>query len=269
MTFGCRAKVAGIRGDIPGLYEIMSAGRVTLPGITFRGVHRNNNSTYGRGTMKRALPSLSALALLAILSSSASAALVAHYAFVNGSGAFNSQQFPGYSASTITETGFTSVNSTTNSPAGTSARAITLDQLGTTFGPDYYEFTIQTNPAGGTLNLGLLSFAYNASGTGSTVQSGYQVHYDDLSDGAGFQELYTTPITNGTNDLTATIDLSAPAFDNLTSGITFRIYVADGGSDNNGSSVRIDDIMVDTVPEPSGAMLGLIGLGGFLLRRRR
>lgn len=218
--------------------------------------------------MKRALSSIAALASLAILSSSASAALVAHYTFVSGS--FASTAFSGYTASTITENGFTSVSTNTSPPGAGVARAITLDQLGADFGPsDYYEFTINTNPAGGTLNLGLLSFAYNASGTGSTVQSRYQVHYDDLSDAAGFQELSTTPSTNGTTDLTATIDLSSPAFDNLTNGITFRIYVADGGSDNIGSSARIDDIMVDTVPEPSGALFGVIGLGGFLLRRRR
>ena len=217
--------------------------------------------------MKRALPSLSALALLAILPSSASAALVAHYTFTSGS--FASTVFPGYTASTITENGFISVNTTTSAPGSGAARAITLEQLGTTFGPDYYEFTIQTNPAGGPLNLGLLSFAYNASGSGTAVQSRYQVHYDDLSDGSGFQELYTSDFTNSTTKLTATVDLSSPAFDNLTNGITFRIYVADGGSDNTGSSVRIDDIMVDTVPEPGAAMLGLIGLGGFLLRRRR
>lgn len=217
--------------------------------------------------MKRALSSIAALAFLAILPSSASAALVAHYTFTSGS--FASTAFSGYSASTITETGFTSVNTTTSAPGAGAARAITLDQLGTTFGPDYYEFTIQTSPAGGTLNLGQLSFAYNASGSGATVQSRYQVHYDDLSDGAGFQELYTSPLTNSTTDLTATVDLSAPAFDNLTGGITFRIYVADGSSDSNGSSSRIDDIMVDTVPEPSGALFGLIGLGGFMLRRRR
>lgn len=219
--------------------------------------------------MKRALSSLSALAFLPILPSSASAALVAHYAFVNGSGAFNSQQFPGYSASTITETGFTSVNSTSNPPAGTSARAITLDQIGTTFGPDYYEFTIHTNPTGGTLDLGQLSFAYNTSGGGTGVASRYQVHYDDLSDGAGFQELYTSPFTNGANDLTAIVDLSSPAFNNLTNGITFRIYVADSGYTESGVSVRIDDIMVDTIPEPSGVLFGLIALGGFLSRRRR
>ena len=224
---------------------------------------------YRPKTMKRALPSISAMALLAILPSSASAALVAHYAFVNGSGAFNSVQFTGYTASTITEVGFTSVNSTSNPPAGTSARAITLDQIGSTFGEDYYQFTITTNPTGGTLNLGQLSFAYNTSGSGVGVASRYQVHYDDLSDAAGFQEIYTSPFTNGTTDLTAIVDLSAPAFDNLTNGITFRIYVADSGYLTNDVGVRIDDIMVDTVPEPSGAMLGLVGLGGFFLRRRR
>ncbi|WAC20072.1 hypothetical protein OVA24_01605 [Luteolibacter sp. SL250] len=210
---------------------------------------------------------LRVFALAAFLPASASAAIVAHYTFTNGS--FASTAFAGYSATTITETGFTSVNTSTNVPGNGAARAITLDQIGTTFGPDYYEFTVNTNPTGGTLSLGQLRFAYNASGGGTGVPSSYQVHYNDLSGTAGFQNIYTSAVTQGTTDLTALVDLSGAAFQNLTSGITFRIYVADTGNDNNGVSVRIDDIIVDTVPEPGAALLGLASLGGFLVRRRR
>ncbi|HVJ46690.1 MAG TPA: hypothetical protein VM511_09920 [Luteolibacter sp.] len=217
--------------------------------------------------MIKTLPAITLLA--ALLSSPAGAVVVAQYTFTSGS--FTSSDSDANSAAgTITETGFTSTNTTTNAPIpGSATRAITLDQIDDTFTTDhYYQFTI--TPTSGTLNLGQLTFLYNTSAAGATNNSAYRLRYSDLSGPVGlFIDLGTTAYATGTTPLTGSFDLSSAAFDNLSSGITFRIDVIDSGSASSGASVRIDNIIVDTVPEPGIALLGVMGAFALIHRRKR
>ena len=88
--------------------------------------------------------------------------------------------------------------------------------------------------------------------------------------------------TGGTSDL-ANFGDSLDDFD-LTSGVDFNLAaplyrlnirsdaVGIGGffsSDNANAGIRFDNVVLDVIPEPTTAALGMIALGGLCLRRRR
>ena len=69
-----------------------------------------------------------------------------------------------------------------------------------------------------------------------------------------------------------TIDVSGAEFQNITD-VTFRLYgfaINDPNPANNNNIFRLDNIQIEAtvVPEPSSALLGLLGVFGLLLRRR-
>ena len=69
-----------------------------------------------------------------------------------------------------------------------------------------------------------------------------------------------------------TIDVSGPEFQNINS-VTFRIYgfaINDPNPANTANIYRLDNIQLEAtvIPEPSTALLGLLGAFGLLSRRR-
>lgn len=132
-------------------------------------------------------------------------------------------------------------------------------------GNDYYEFTLTPN-AGFQASLSSLMFDYAISGN---VTGNFFVRssVDSFAANVG-----STATTSGSIFSTVTISLSASQFQNLTSAVTFRIYIYDNKSGN--MSDLLDNVIVNgdllAVPEPSTwAMMGLgAGLLGAIQRFR-
>ena len=147
-----------------------------------------------------------------------------------------------------------------------------VDAAGTT--GYYFSFTV-TPDAGKKLNLTTLNFYYgDAQADASTLNLGLWSSADSFATQVGSTLSWSPATTTVGNFETtssgtqyATLDLSAPAFQNLTAATTFRIYGWD--STNVSGQLRIDDVQLNgtVVPEPRAALLG--GLGMLCLLRRR
>ena len=127
---------------------------------------------------------------------------------------------------------------------------------------DFFTFTL-TPAAGQTLSLSGLSLDYGNAG--ADVRAFFV--RSNLSDNFA-TTILTGSIPVGPASTTAAADFSAlPQYQNLTGPVTFRVY---GIIDTNPARTLVyDNIIVSgsVVPEP--AALGLLGLAGLMLKRRR
>lgn len=145
----------------------------------------------------------------------------------------------------------------------------------------YFEFSI--TPDAGTA-VDLTSLTFNAAKGGSTGTRGFFVR-SSADAYAGTLAALGAPTALVANDVgynlatgrptytAVTIDLSAPAFQNLTPGtpLTFRFFTF---ASTSGNSVDIDDLSINgTVvvgtPDPSALLLPAAAAGPALLGRRR
>ena len=166
---------------------------------------------------------------------------------------------------------FARVTATTGS---TLAGAITANQ--------YVKVTIDAD-AGFALNLTSLTVDLGYSLDGVAVPTGIGVNLGAsvFSSVGGF----TAPAVLATQTFTAAnqgatgilyqnvnIDLTAPAYQGLSSPIEFRIYFYDSvtGSSPTQPIHRVDNFTLNgaVIPEPSAALLGGLGLLALLRRRR-
>lgn len=139
----------------------------------------------------------------------------------------------------------------------------------------YFSFEIE--PVGGTpLSLSNLTFL-SATTAGSEYAFTGTVFVRSSVDGfssdlAEFTRSSTTA-TTAANYVSRVVDLSGAEFQNLTAPVTFRLYFWDDSSTltstNNGVVHRIDDIIVNSVPEPASAGLLAFAAMSLLARRRR
>lgn len=141
---------------------------------------------------------------------------------------------------------------------------------------EYFEVTVAPAP-GYTLDLSTLTFNGRYENS-AVLPVNYWVRSD--ADGDNFAtNLATTDPTPSSNPALslssdgqlATIDLSGSAFQDLSSAVTFRIYMADNSASNSDTRWSgIDNITLNgssTIPEP--ASLALAGAGLMLIAGRR
>jgi hypothetical protein len=126
----------------------------------------------------------------------------------------------------------------------------------------YFQFTIAPD-SGMVLNLTDLTF--NAARGGGSTPRGWAM---TTSVGGLTTVIASSDIGTQRPDWTPyTVDLSGPAFQDLSGPLTIRFYAYSPAS---GSTIEFDDITLNgaVVPEPHGAALLLIGMVGFLFLRR-
>lgn len=154
----------------------------------------------------------------------------------------------------------------TSIDGSTNAAAVTAN--------DYVSFTI-TPAIGFSMNLTTLTFDYaNYSTDGTFPAESFFVRSSTNSFASNIGSTQSTP-ASAASFTTASISLSAAAFQNVTSTIEFRIYFQDGTSDVDRGAL-LDNVVLNgtvaAIPEPSTSMLMGLGLllgAQRLLRRKR
>jgi hypothetical protein len=133
-----------------------------------------------------------------------------------------------------------------------------LSSSGWTNNQAYYQFTLDATADSGVV----VSYALNRSGTGPSTNE-FQYSTDGGSTFTLFAD-YASPAAFNvyTNDLTGVTAI------NGDSTVVFRIYGL--GATGGAGTMRIDNLTIDAVPEPSTMLLVGVGvLGMFAIRRRR
>jgi hypothetical protein len=137
----------------------------------------------------------------------------------------------------------------------------------------FINFTVTPN-AGFMLNLTGFSMQVGRGGLGGNRATYVYDSVDGFALGSSITRLETlandTTLTRP-NSTTIMADLTPARYQNLTTPITFRIYIA---SDAGGQSMDLDNIAltgtVIVVPEPTGVLALAVGAGAlWTLRRRR
>lgn len=240
--------------------------------------HTTFSRRYFSGSHSRIAIAMSAFAAFSMIP--AKGAVIASYNFT-GSSLASSDVSLDSTASDFIASGFSSFFDTTNGNA-TPSVAIPTNSTGPLGGnagelteanaisnEDYFSFTITP-----TLNLGqslnFTSFTFDVAGRNSNSNSMYVLR-------SSADSFATTLGVTGTIGLA-----SAPAFfvassfnlsdDSILQGVTaattFRLYLID----NRGSTAHIllDNVILNatTIPEPSAALLGSLGMLALMRRRR-
>ncbi|MBV9008127.1 MAG: PEP-CTERM sorting domain-containing protein [Verrucomicrobia bacterium] len=187
--------------------------------------------------------------------------------FNNGAG-MTTNIVTGYRTTTPSSTIDPSLFTLSSDTSSTEAGAVTNN--------NYYTFTLTPN-AGIVLDLTSLTFRYALDNSGGST--GFNATYFVRSSIDNFAtDVGSVPASAGkgktTAFTTANIDLTASQFQNLSSAVTFRIYIYDNSNTTTQQDL-LDDVIVNgslaLVPEPSTyAMMGLgIGLLAAAQRFRR
>lgn len=193
--------------------------------------------------------------------------------FTSGDGAFTTavtaETMPGtptisYAGSSLLSSGgstFTAFNGTTWT--GSNGSATPGHSLGWSSGSTGNSFSITLDTTG----LESLQVAMSIRSYTGGLTSFSSLEYNT---GSGFVSsgLSLSPFSTSTSFVNYSLDLSSLTAINNQSSVTLRWTLA---SIPNNTSVRIDNIQLSasTVPEPSALALFALGIGLFLLRRRR
>lgn len=148
---------------------------------------------------------------------------------------------------------------------------------------NYFSFTITPVP-GNQLDLTTLTLRLGATNTNTNPADLYTLNAFARSSlngyatniptsGSNTAVVGQTTSTNPSFPTTVSLDLSALAYQDLTSAVTFRLYLTGSLASGNAASVgaRIDDLMLNgaLIPEPgTGVLLLAGGVGPLTLRRR-
>ncbi len=220
---------------------------------------------------------LALFSLAAVFGLSADAAVIVQYAFpaAGGTGAGNlaaSTTLDDTSNTAIASGGGLGVFATDwgiSSSAGNPANShFVRSSVITGAADDYISFTV-TPDAGYEMDLTSLTFDYFLTANVST-DSGT---WDLRSSADGYAGILTTASATNTSTgwTTASANLSAATFQDVTTAIEFRIYFSDNNT-QAGTVLRTDNITlnggVSLVPEPSAAAAFGLGIGCLLLKIR-
>lgn len=200
------------------------------------------------------------------------AVIVANYTFSGGSTA-SSDTDPTSSAGNVARGSGLPGGGFSSSTSTAFARSIdtAADPATAISGNSYFTFTLTPTP--GPVNLSALTFDTLYNLAGGTTGAGPQANYFVRSSLDGFTTdigpTFTESVQNNVGSGTATnrfVDLSGPAFQGLTSPITFNIYIYDNSTSND-LTPRLDNIVL--TPEPTSTVVAAVGIGLAALRRRR
>ncbi len=224
-----------------------------------------------------------ALAVFSLsFNASVQADVLAEYTF-DGASLASSDASTSWATSDISNgTGLPSISDSISGTEGTPAPGIEITFGGFDYADigasltanGYYTFTV-TPDAGTELSFTDLTFdMFKSSGAGATVSATLFSSIDGFAttgDAIGAGTLVGGAEQSG-SFLERTISLSTLA--TVTTATEFRLYLDDGGANNDANLFRLDNIILngDTspIPEPASAAL-VLGLGalGLMARRRR
>lgn len=143
---------------------------------------------------------------------------------------------------------------------------------------DYYQFSTSSTDYEG------ITITFDSIGHGSTTPRDFQLSYsvngtNFTNFGTGYALIQNTPAgtiwTTGTpvSGTSYSFDLSAVSALNDKATIYFRVSQVGttsvtGGTATSVGTVRIDNVTINGVPEPSALLLGAMGMMGLVRRRR-
>ncbi len=181
------------------------------------------------------------------------------------------------------ESSLSGVNTTSLSLTGTGVSSSTnsdtifvrFSDASSATGSSYIEFTLTPANVGQTLSLTSLSFEYYYDGSDSSSSGDAFWDLTANINGAGFADVGANPdatYSSATNTVPSTLPSETVILGqtNVTSAV-FRLSMYDDGGNASNTFIKTNSITVtgDVVPEPCTALLGVLGLAGFLIRRRR
>ncbi len=137
---------------------------------------------------------------------------------------------------------------------------------------DYYQFSVST------VGLENIKFTWDQTGS-NTGPRDFDLQYDA---GSGFSSVFSYILTNDAWNATynpistRTFDFSAITATDNNATVLFRLTnigttAITGGTVATAGTGRVDNILIEgfAIPEPTTAGLGLIGLAGMMMARRR
>lgn len=126
---------------------------------------------------------------------------------------------------------------------------------------DYFSFTI-TPLNGYILDLGDISLDFAASWS-STVNRGFAIYSSingfSSTENAIYSFSTTAAVSPAGTFSTHSISLAGEDYQGITSAVTFRIYLWDGASSTT-SYLYVDNVTINTIPEPAPVMLAIGGV---------
>jgi hypothetical protein len=214
------------------------------------------------------------LGIIALGLASAQASVIAEYTFLDSdvtSSDTEANSVADNFVATGTDLGFS--NSGDNAFARSQGLVGTDETAAITHGA-YMSFTVSAD-AGYELDLTSLTYksVHNKTNLGNDQDTDATMNFFVRSSVDSYAANVGSVFSQGWNTSTAnrTIDLNGSAFQDLTSAVTFRLYVYESVQLDTIQGARWDDVVLNGTVIPEPATLGLIafsGIGVLFIRRR-
>ena len=225
----------------------------------------------------------------AMVSGTASGAVLANYAFAGGSAA-STDADPTSAASNVTFTDGSNTGTTeTVIGAGFSGSSnmfyfrtngLKTNETDAIGAPDFISFTFTPTP-GTSYNLQNITVDFGGSnaGGGAPGYTSYAFLRSSLEDTAYSTNIGSTisrdvPGPGSGNEYNLaqeTFTFTDPAFANVTAPVTFRLYMYSSSNAESLQILRLDNLRINgaVIPEPASSLAFALGVGVMAIRRRR